>query len=468
MTKLSDTHYLKRASGYSAPLNGNERLPIVYGDLTDGSNGVWTLPCLSSADDVYAFAGHAVLPLYELLTLDVAPGGAGWAAGDTITGVTSGKTCVITEKLTALTYTVRSRNGNFTGGEVLTNGVNTADQGILFPTFTNGSITIYEDGQELNSNLYTFNEANNYEGHGIIATIDFATPKANAVITARGKGKVLTGTTLMENIIDIVNDFLTVECDFTSSLFESTAKARASQLFTAQAYKAAGVIDQDTVIWEIITAMMGSFLGSVYLNGEGALTLDIDKNTIPYEQVPIIRRGDGVLTDAKIRRDNIVNQVPAHYAYNYVTWEFKKQTDDTAHADAISQGIFGVRKPNTPYQFYWCRDLTSVQVVQDVIVAKLKNPLYEIEINDTTIKRIEVDKGDFIAYSADRLYGTDGQALLNQYWKVISIRPEIAKNKIRFRALQTTNFMTIAYLADGSHLADGSIKAGSDRDTTGY
>jgi hypothetical protein len=134
----------------------------------------------------------------------------------------------------------------------------------------------------------------------------------------------------------------------------------------------------------------------------------------------------------------------------------------------ISQGIFGVRKPNIPYEFYWCRDLTSIQKIQDLIVAKLKNPLYEIEIDDLTLKRIESDIGDHVVFSADRLYGSDGEALLNNYWKLLSVRPDISKNKIRFRALQTGAFMTIAYLADGSHLADGSVKAGGNRDTTIY
>lgn len=70
----------------------------------------------------------------ELMTLDVAPGTT-WAAGDTITGQTSNKTCIITQKLTDLTYEVRSRNGAFTLGEVLTNGTYTADQGAANPVF---------------------------------------------------------------------------------------------------------------------------------------------------------------------------------------------------------------------------------------------------------------------------------------------------------------------------------------------
>jgi len=71
----------------------------------------------------------------ELLTLDVAPSGAGWAIGDTITGATSLKTCVVLERITTLTYHVKNRSGAFTLGEILSNGTATADQGAANPTF---------------------------------------------------------------------------------------------------------------------------------------------------------------------------------------------------------------------------------------------------------------------------------------------------------------------------------------------
>jgi len=76
--------------------------------------------------------------LYELLTLDVPPGaGTAWAVGDTLHGNTSTKECVIVEILTALTYIVKNRTGNFTLGEVISDTTKTAiaDQGTAFPTF---------------------------------------------------------------------------------------------------------------------------------------------------------------------------------------------------------------------------------------------------------------------------------------------------------------------------------------------
>ncbi len=91
-------------------------------------------------------ASHAVNTgytlLYELLTLDVAPDGAGWAAGDTITGQTSTKTCKIVEVLTTTTYTIRDRSGTFTLDETLTNGTATANQGSAYPTFTPAKVEV--------------------------------------------------------------------------------------------------------------------------------------------------------------------------------------------------------------------------------------------------------------------------------------------------------------------------------------
>lgn len=397
--KLSDTFYLKRAGSYSNPIDANDRLPAVYGDLTDGINGIWKLPCLNKTDWVYAFAGHEVLSV---------------------------------------------ANGN--------------------------SITIYEDNLVLGGAGYVFDELNNYEGLGNIATIDMVNPKDNAIITARGMGKPTTtgGATLMENIIDIVDDFLTVENDFAGSLFEYTAKAIAASIFTSQTYAAAGCIINDVSIWETIAKMMSSFLGSVYINGEGELVLDIDINTIRLGYADIITKGDAYLSDAKIRRDNIINQCPINYAYDYVRGRFKSHTDLSTQADAISQDLFGIRTPNTPYQQYWTRDKASCLVIQSLIVAKLKDPLFEIEITDATLKRIEVDIGDFVAFSADSLYSQDGMQLLNNLWKILSVKPDYGKNNIVFRALQTGYFMTLARILDGSWILDGSVKLGGDRDLTTY
>ena len=403
MTLLTDTHYLAKAVRYARPENSNDRLPVVYGDVVDGSGrgpGMWVLPCIDTTNHVYAFAGHEV---------------------------------------------ISEADGN--------------------------GVYIYENDLLLDPGLYSFDELNDYEGLGNIAIIDFATTKLGSVITARGKGKPTAtgGAMLMENIIDIVYDFLTVESDFTSALFEATAKAKASQIFTAQGYKAAGVIDSDEEIWDIVIEMMASFLGNAYKNGLDKLVLEIDDGSISqYGQPGFIRRSDATVVEAKQRLANIINRAPANYAYSNYRGEFKFHTDDSAHADAASIAMYGTREPNTPLQFYWCRDELSVQTIQDIVVAKFKHPIFEIEIDDVTLKNLHLDLGDVFIYSAEDLYDRSGDRLYNHYWRTIGVQPDYQRGKIQFRALQTNYFLTAAHLADGSYLADGSSLAGNDRDTTIY
>lgn len=206
---LRDTFYLTRAWRYSGARNSNECLPLVYGDLSDGAEGIWRLPCIDTANFVYCYAGFPVL--------SVADGNA---------------------------------------------------------------VSIYADGTLVDPAGYTFSESNDYQGQGVIATVTFPDDQANKVISARGKGKADAGI-LIENVIEIINDILVNQNGFVAAdLYEATRKATAAEAFLAQGYKAAGVIDADAVLWDLISAMMGSFLGSAYLNGEGRLVLEFDTGTI--------------------------------------------------------------------------------------------------------------------------------------------------------------------------------------------
>jgi len=393
---LNDYYYLPRASRYTNPLNGADRLPLPYGDLTDGANGIWELPCIDTVSFVYCYSAAAVLSV---------------------------------------------ANGN--------------------------SINIYADGVLVDPGNYVFSESNNYEAEGAIATVTFTSSKGNAIISARGKG-VASGATLYENIIDIADDFLTVQNDFSSGDFEATAKAMAAQVFTGQSYKAAGVISEDAGAWTILQQMMGSFLGAAYLNAQGKLVLEIDDNVIRHTQADIIPRGETDNVVGRERAANIINRCPCNYNYNYVTRGFANHTDASADGNLVSQAIFGERKPSTPYQFYWCRDLTSVQAVQAIIVDKFSMPTWEISLDDITLKRAHIDTGDVVAVTAPALYDRDGQQMINQLVKITTKQPYLGQGRISFEALDTGAFMMVAHLADGSYLADGSVKAGGDRDTTIY
>jgi hypothetical protein len=201
-------------------------------------------------------------------------------------------------------------------------------------------------------------------------------------------------------------------------------------------------------MWEIATDIMGSFLGSAYLDANKLIALEFDDGTITTTGVPIIQRGAVQITDIKQRLVNIINQCPAFYAYNYASGVFDYETDTVL--DAGSQGIFGTRNPNETMQLYWVRDLSSVQVLQGIVVDKFARPIYEIEFETFGMETIGLDLGDIFAMTVDSLYDATGSPLYNQYWKVVSVNPNFKRGSIRFRALQTTSYMTSAGSRDAT------------------
>ena len=70
----------------------------------------------------------------ELLTLDVSPAPADFTVGGTVTGGTSTNTCVVVAVIDSDNYLIKDRDGDFDDGEVLSDGVNSGDQGVGFPT----------------------------------------------------------------------------------------------------------------------------------------------------------------------------------------------------------------------------------------------------------------------------------------------------------------------------------------------
>ena len=79
-----------------------------------------------------AWIANVVLRTEERLLLDVSPSTA-WSVGDTITGASSTYTCEVVEYVSATEYKIKNRTGEFTLGEILSNGTYTADQGAAYP-----------------------------------------------------------------------------------------------------------------------------------------------------------------------------------------------------------------------------------------------------------------------------------------------------------------------------------------------
>ena len=70
------------------------------------------------------------------LTIDAVPTPAAWSVGATITGATSLKTCTVVEVLSDTVYLVTKPTGDWTDGEVLSDGTNSRDCAADYPEST--------------------------------------------------------------------------------------------------------------------------------------------------------------------------------------------------------------------------------------------------------------------------------------------------------------------------------------------
>jgi uncharacterized phiE125 gp8 family phage protein len=192
---------------------------------------------------------QSILPgshgIHELMTLDVAPGGAGWAAGDTITGQSSSRTCVVVQVLTTTTYYVRDRSGAYTLGEILTNGTATADQGAAHPTFSSAGYYLIGTAVEVLGKTAVVNlNAGTVGGGGTVdakiqesddgTTWTDVTSGAFTQVTAANDNavqeKAYTGT---RRYIRVVAKVLVAACEFGADVIVNAATVADDDLLTA-------------------------------------------------------------------------------------------------------------------------------------------------------------------------------------------------------------------------------------------
>jgi len=175
--------------------------------------------------------------LYELMTVDVAPGGGGWAAGDTITGQTSTKTCKIVEVLSTTTYTIRDRSGAYTLGEILTNGVATADQGAAYPTFTPTKVEVlgYSAVVILEAGTFTTGtvDAKIQESDDGTTWTDWTGGAFTQVTNANDNATQEIGYTGIKRYIRVAAKVLVAACPFSVSVIRLTATAIEDDLLNA-------------------------------------------------------------------------------------------------------------------------------------------------------------------------------------------------------------------------------------------
>jgi len=482
---LDDTFYVKRSEIYSDPENDDDALPIVYGDVFGSMDfGLWPIPCINQTSYVYCYAAHKVPTVVSGNPVKIFRDGIEVTSTDYTFDEDNDYEGL--GSIATVTFTVGLGAVTFDGGgldDITVSGTYTGDEYRTYKVviFTNGATDTFN---------WSRDGGTSYAGTAVPCTLadltleDGVTVKFGAVnghtignswtfrarpspvgseITAQGQGSLHpTAGTLLTNPVDVVWDFLYTWCDVDSGIFDTTAKQTAYVKGLTQAYTCAGVILEDCTPWDKATEIMSSFLGSIYINGEGDIVLSIDDNSVQADPA-IIQRHEAYLTDAKLKLSNLINCVPFEYAYDYVQGRFLNGESGSANYDTASGNMYGLRKPDETFKFYWCRQTTPVNTVIDLIIDKLAAQLYQIELKDITMKRLAVDIGDWVVYSALDLYDREGLQMANRMWKVTGVSPDFRAGTMTFRALETPYFLTQQHLADGSIDADGSHKAGNCR-----
>lgn len=257
------------------------------------------------------------------------------------------------------------------------------------------------------------------------------------VVFTNGNGRSSsTGTTVaMNNIIDILEDFLCNISTYPSSIFDSQSKTKANKIFNDSSYKAAFALTEDDIHWNIIQKMIGSFGGNAYINAQGKLCFNMLTTYVnPYSITAIIPKAETELISAKQKAANLINRCPVSFDYSPYKQEFFQHQDPASNVNMISQNIFGKQEPSTPMKLYAVYDTTTADKIQKTIVEKYAFPKWEITFEDKTLKRAHLDVGDIIVTSLDELYQKDGNPFTNRALEIIGINPDYSRGTVQFRA----------------------------------
>ncbi|MBI4800147.1 MAG: hypothetical protein HY794_15755 [Desulfarculus sp.] len=462
MPTVKDIYQLPKASRYANPRNGADPLRLVWGDMTTGGvGGLWQMPCIDTVNRVYALAGHAVLSLAGGNSITVYN-----KDGQALSGYTFNESNDYESLGAVATVSFPTKTATTISFDASTNSIKDSAAGLA--VLTNCMVTASGAADSENNQTFKIITATASEwvldgerkvktaaaGPSITLAAD---QQQSEPLTARAKGRA-SGGSLITNPIGVAEDFLLNFAQFTSDDLEATALERARQVCAIQAYAAAGVLGADQAIGQTLSEMLACFLGSWRRWPTGQIMFVIERGTGSWSEgqsVGIIRSWE--TANAEVSQDsiNLCNQAAVDYCYNQATGQYEAHDDGSATCDAKSQSLFGVQA--RAFSWPWVRSSSVVATVQALIVAAFKRPALMLSVNQAGFANLPAVPGDYILASVAWLMDANGQPLINQYFQVLRMEPNLDEPGIAFSLLDTGVFKALRYLADGSVLAGGAI-----------
>ncbi len=276
-----------------------------------------------------------------------------------------------------------------------------------------------------------------------IFTTDPALP-----MTARGMGKPSSAgsTTLMEDLVDIITDFVQVEnssvfsIDPTNSI-DSQTFLESTNFTPTPPGRFAGVITQDIPVWTQIQEMLSGMGGTAFLaSDDGELKFIIDDFIRTPDSSLIISRADIIDSRTIGRVKNVYNSIRQRAAWFETLGGYQLDGGVTTQTTSINH--YGTRDLILTSKWsFTADDVTFLKGTGSGFRNNVGRPLDVVSCIVANPVIMQIEPGlDYLYLTFENLIGTDGKVRTNEFCKVISIKFLLDQNKAELTVLDTNQW----------------------------
>ena len=206
---------------------------------------------------------------------------------------------------------------------------------------------IDRDGNPIAPESYTLDLDHDYQGSARSPPPPFSRTPPSLIPYTSGPREARRLWPAFGKPVEIAKDILLSAAGADESDLEAASFSRAAARCDALGFAAAGVLEKEQRIGDLLTAVMGEFMGSWWKNARGQikLVMDLGPGSLVESEIVHVFRPEhlkNISVEADI--DDLVNQVSLFYAYNPALDEFEALLDEQDLRDQKSIGLFG-RKP---------------------------------------------------------------------------------------------------------------------------
>lgn len=333
-----------------------------------------------------------------------------------------------------------------------------------------GGVSLFDDDGRIGTGDYALALSQDYQGKGVIAVAAFsAEPRGRVTAVCRGR-KDAAGA-LIENPAAVVADLMTNVWGFSERDIDMPALARAAARADALGYRAGGMLLDDHAPADALTALLGDFLGRYEIDPFGRLAVRIAGEE-PFSRLPakVLPRFGEARVEAEIARDAIINQAPALYARDYLHHgRYLRHDDGETSKNASSQRLYGVRKPpESPLRLEWVRRESVAAALQARIVERCHGPARMITFENATLRALEVEPGDYVAFSVPWMRSENLEPFRNRIGEVIEVNYDLDEQAMELKIRDAGFFLTTASPLGGVKTLQGGWLLGAERDDAAY